>query len=73
MKAWVRVNVCLVWLKSDSVLECGVVFDGILASIAALTAFGQYFWSGLYQTTSGHCNMVLSTFERGHEEDSPGV
>ena len=73
MKGWVRVNVCLVWLKSDSVLECGVVLDGILVLIAALTAFGQYFWSGLYQTTSWHLNMVLSTFERGHEEDSPGV
>ena len=61
MKGLVRVNVCRVWLKSDSVLECGVVLDGILALVAAFTAFDCYFLSGLYQMTSGHRNMFLST------------
>ena len=64
-------NVCLVWLKSDSVLECGVVFDGILASVAAFAAFSQYFWSGLYQTTSGHCNIVLSTLNEDTSKTRP--
>ena len=46
MKAWVRVNVCLAWLKSDSVLECVVVLDGILVSIAALNSLRPIFLVG---------------------------